>query len=468
MVTSVEGINSRSITAVEEMEPKSVAGQIGGAGEPPLAETQPASSAEAIVETVLEVPPRTPLQDKSTVGSPPGSDSREGLRRTTPKIASLKATFERSHSEGSLKGARKLEKSKSPSRNGDHDAEALRSKDGEIAKLKDLLEKETELKQALEDKCNALEEDVERLESELEQHDGDWRAEMDQQNKKLALERDRAQDAFVEIKRQLLGLKRSISTSTRVDSQYPDLSFTAEMQNLYHEMQNWVVNTFRRMKMERPAEEMLASLESVVESKHLHYLRPLFRDWDPANKLAALQAVVACYLMEVWSDPLLFGLPVWRKGVKKATETMSAILPNSSYEKWRSGTLDTIKQNADIKDAVDSAAKALSEMICITLTSLTGAEESAAMSSSLHAIVKRVVSLSHVFRVQHAQYQFVLPEPGSPFDQARMDDTSLEATSSFNTITCAAFPLVLKLGSGSGEDVEPTRVVVKAKVICRP
>ncbi|KAM3418244.1 hypothetical protein BST61_g4245 [Cercospora zeina] len=450
------------------MEPKSVASQMGEAYELPRDEIHTASTAETIVETELEVSPRTPSHDKSAIGSSPGSDSREGLRRTTPRIASLKATFERSHSDGSLKDARKLGKSRSPSRNGDSDADVLKYKDEEIARLRDLLEKETELKQALEDKCNALEEDVERLECDLERQDGDWRAEMELQNKKLVLERDKAQDAFVEIKRQLLGLKRSISTATRMDSQYPDLGFTAEMQNLYHEMQNWVVNTFRRTKMERPGTEMLASLESVVEPKHLDYLRPLFRDWDPANRLAALQAVVACYLMEVWNDPLLFGLPAWRKGVKRTTETMSTILPNASYDKWRSGTLDAIKQNADIKDAVDSAAMALSEMICITLTSLTGVEESTAMTSSLNAIVKRIVSLSHVFRVQHAQYEFVLPPPGAPFDPARMDDTSLEATSSSDAITCAAFPIVLKLGHGSGEDIEPTCVVVKAKVVCRP
>ncbi|KAF2209772.1 hypothetical protein CERZMDRAFT_118413 [Cercospora zeae-maydis SCOH1-5] len=381
------------------MEPNSVPGQAVEADESPRAATHTASDAETTVETVLEVSPRMPWHDKSATGSPTGSDSREGLRRTTPRIASLKATFERSHSDGSLKDARRLEKSKSPSRNGDSDAEALKSKDEEIARLRDLLEKETELKQALGDKCNALEEDVERLECDLERHDGDWRAEMDLQNKRLVLERDKAQDAFVEIKRQLLALKRSISTATRMDSQYADVGITAEMQNLYHEMQNWVVNTFRRTKMERPGTEVLASLESVVEPRHLDYLRPLFRDWDPANRFAALQAVVACYLMEVWNDPLLFGLPAWRKGVKKATDTMSTILPIVSYDKWRSGTLDAIKQNADIKDAVDSAAKALSEMICITLTSLTGMEESAAMTSSLNTIVKRVVSLSHVFRL---------------------------------------------------------------------
>ncbi|KAL9087724.1 MAG: hypothetical protein Q9165_006491 [Trypethelium subeluteriae] len=54
-----------------------------------------------------------------------------------------------------------------------------------------------------------------------------------------------------EARRQLLDLKQSISTSTRIESQVTDHEFADMMSGLNHEIQNWIVQYFRKSKIGR-------------------------------------------------------------------------------------------------------------------------------------------------------------------------------------------------------------------------
>ncbi|KAL9062860.1 MAG: hypothetical protein Q9157_008577 [Trypethelium eluteriae] len=51
-----------------------------------------------------------------------------------------------------------------------------------------------------------------------------------------------------EARRQLLDLKQNISTSTRIESQVTDHEFADMMSGLNHEIQNWIVQYFRKSK----------------------------------------------------------------------------------------------------------------------------------------------------------------------------------------------------------------------------
>ena len=57
----------------------------------------------------------------------------------------------------------------------------------------------------------------------------------------------RGEDAE-EAKRQLLDLKQDISSSTRIQTQVTDHEFAEMMSALNHEIQNWIVHTFRKSK----------------------------------------------------------------------------------------------------------------------------------------------------------------------------------------------------------------------------
>lgn len=236
------------------------------------------------------------------------------------------------------------------------------------------------------------------------------------------------------------------------------------MEHLYLETKSSVVNSFRRVKIDKTTEEIVACLENAVDVRHLDYLRPLFQTWEPAIRLVALEAVIACYTMEVWSDPLLFGLPIWRGDVQKASETMLTTLSPSAYSSWCSSTLEALKQSADFKSSLHSEAWALTDTISGVLNSLTRAEGSTApRSCPLYAVIKRLVSLSHMFRVQRAEYEFILPELGSRFDPASVEAVSTTNGDSLTPIRCAVFPLVLKRGDDSGVDAPSPDVVLKAK-----
>jgi hypothetical protein len=272
--------------------------------------------------------------------------------------------------------------------------------------------------------------------------------------------------------RQLQDLKRSISTATWIGNQVTDSTFAQETQHLQHEVQNWVVNNFRRVKLNKTPEELCARLESISEPKQMGFLRPVFQSYDPSVKLAAIQAVVVCYLVEIFEEPLLFGLPSqgeYRRYLRKATETLPSVLEPGSYNKWRSFTFDLIKKSGRIQESVESAARSMSEMICIVLSTLTDVENFESRVPSLNAIVKRAISLSHLYRVQRASYEFRLPLPGTRFSAENMEDCSTHGDESVEgTVKCTTFPFVVKRGDENGDNTHLSNIIVKAKVLCNP
>lgn len=425
---------------------------------------------------------------------------KDNLRRTSSKIANLRAAFEKQDDAVSPESKRTFDKSPMRDREGEmnklreqHEAEVAKVKaqqETELARLKEQhqsenanlkrqLSTEVEMRHAFEDKCTSLEEQIEALQGELAAQIGssDFQpSELERRTASLQQEKAKAQEEATNLQKQLYELKRGISASTRIDNEVSDSSFTQQFQHLYHETQNWVVNNFRKVKAEKSGDEMCKLLESIAEPKQREYLKPVFEHFDASIKLAAFQTTAVSYMMEIFEEPLLFGLPSqqdWRKNIKKAAETLPAILSPAAFNKWRSVTTDVIRQseNEEVKASLDSAAKSMAEMICITLSTLTEVEESSARVSSLQAILKRAISLSHLFRVQRARYEFRLPPPGSVFEPAMMDDTSYadsegsESAATLRTIRCSTFPSVVKLGGENGEHSEMSNVVTKAMVV---
>ncbi|KAF2173294.1 hypothetical protein M409DRAFT_17236 [Zasmidium cellare ATCC 36951] len=432
--------------------------------------------------------------DESMAGD--GNGSKDSLRRTSSKIANLRLAFEKQNDGTSPNGKSVFERSpaRSRDRGGDmtklkeqHEAEIAKIKaqqEVEVARLKEQHQSETvnlkrqlgtevEMRQAFEDKCTGLEEQIEALQAQVARKGNEHESELERRTTTLQQEKVKAQEDANNLQKQLYELKRGISTSTRIDNEVSDSSFTQQFQNLYHETQNWVVNNYRKIKVEKTSEEICALLQNIAEPKQLENLEPIFRKFDSSIKLAAFQATAVCYMMEIFNEPLLFGLPSqqdWRRSIKKAAETLPAVLSPASYNKWRSVTTDALRQSEseEIKTSLESAAKSMAEMICITLNTLSDAEDSAARVTSLQAILKRTVSLSHLFRIQRARYEFDLPTPGSTFMPGKMEDASVAdgAASSERMVRCSTFPGVVKIGDENGENGEVRHIVMKAMVVC--
>ena len=89
-----------------------------------------------------------------------------------------------------------------------------------------------------------------------------WKKEWERKHEHLLAERDRFQDGYhaaqktlreredeiQQLRHHILGLKRDISTWTKVEGQVSDDVFTERIRTLGHDLQNWTIINFRRAK----------------------------------------------------------------------------------------------------------------------------------------------------------------------------------------------------------------------------
>lgn len=410
----------------------------------------------------------------ATEGAPRSShgEPSEALRRTSSKIANLRAAFENKNGAPSHQEIPKRRFERSSSSNQNQDAEMARLKEQvetvtklaeqqelEIKKLKEQLEAEINSRRTAEDQ-------IKTHEALLAKKDNDWQATLDGHTSAFSTEKSNLQEDASKMQQQLLELKRTIATNTRVDSQVSDATIVEQMQFLHHESQNWIVAHFR--KAEKSPEEMRTKLES-LEEPGLLPLKPVFDRATYATRLSALQAVMVHYLLEIFQEPLFFGLPSQHRHVKKCAETLPSILPPETFNRWRSVTADVIRQSETVSEYVESASRSMSDIICITLNALTGVEESQSRVTALNTIVKKAISLAHTCKVQRAQYVFELPSAGQEFLPSSMEDTAADNEApapASRSVLCATFPSVKKLGDEGGGNMQMSSIVMKAKVLC--
>lgn len=410
---------------------------------------------------------KSSLQGSSIQGDEtkePSIDGSSGnLRSASSKFANLRAAFEKGPAnEVNASPGKRSFSARSPSprvasgRWQDHESE--------IRKLRSELEKERELRIAQENKSAQLTSEAEQLRKQLQ----DATPQTPKQD--TSTPNTPKKENTSDLQRQLSELKRNISKSTRMESQVADSTFVREIGVLHYEIQNWVVNNFRRSKTDMTAEQMVTRLESIAEPEQMERLRKLYEAWDSSARLSIYQATAMSFIMEIFAENLLFGLPSqepWRKSLRRTAETLPAVLTPESYNKWRSITLDEIRQSPQIKQPVDTAASGMAEIICLTLSVITETDMNESMKTSLKAIVLRVISLAHLFRVQRPQYDFDLPAPNTPFDGASMEDIELEGDiTTGHLIRCATFPTIYKIGDEHGDHTHLRNVIVKAKVLC--
>nr|POE46969.1 hypothetical protein CFP56_00301 [Quercus suber] len=441
--------------------------------------------------------PESPTVDEEqSVSSNPEVDAREtrsgelppnksNLRSSSSRIANLRAAFEGKVGTEIAPPKRRL---RSAERHRDNSFD-YHEADKEVIRMKSELEKEKELRIAFEEKCTALEDEMEEIQQRLEQQTIALKAEWERKSVELQEDREnallRVQHKELEAKAnredaesyqlQIIDLKKSISQSTRIEGQVTDSTLSQELQLLYHEIQNWVVNNFRRTKCEMEPNELCQRLEKAVQPEDMQGLRPLYHNFERSAKLAIFQSTVVHYMMKIFGDTLIFGLPSnldWQQHLSKITNSFVSVLDSVTYNKWRSMTLDSIRHSPIIIDSVDASARSIVAAICSTLAVLTESEQSELPRASLETLIKRAVSLSHTFRIQRPQYEFVLPICGSTFDDMSMEDVAEETDpvpdkSEQRIVLCATFPSVYKLGDEVGDHMHLRNVVVKAKVLCK-
>lgn len=467
-----------------------------GGGPAPVKEGYGIRKARSIDQTLNDSVQQTRIPKKSTMtGASSGKDvggqrddSSEKARGMT-HVASLMQRPQRGSNVSGIKAAfertnRKATQSSSKISQSPPKRRELISEE-ELSCLKQELEKERARRVELEGQCANLDTKAHNLQEQLAQKDDFWREEMArkiqearQDNRgppqELHSYRTRARIGETQsngLQRQLTDLKRSISKSTRVETMVTsDSTFKQEMISLAHEMQNWTVNNYRRAKINASAQELSSKLAGLVNNRQLERLEPLWAGWRPENKISVLQATVAAMVMDIFDDQLLFGLPPqaeWAASLRKTAFQLSKVLEPQQYNKWRATTFDTVRQAGAMSAAADSAARTMAEYITTTLDALTVQPNSDGKFSSLQPIVRRAITLAHLFRVQRARFNIELPVPLQAFNPDIMENIAFDrGAEDGNAIDCATFPAVLKLGDEHGENAQWQNVILKANVVC--
>lgn len=410
------------------------------------------------------------------------SASGEKLRRTGGRIANLRSTFERTNRDARTLSPGTFAHGLSAGKSSEQKMSKLKKKlpaemdrlraehQAELSRLQDRLKEESELRSGLEIQCQSLEQEVEQIRDQIAEREEGRRAEYQQRTAALSQAKEQAQTQLCTVQLQLSELKRGMSFAIHIEKQVSDSTLVQALQNLYHEIQNWVANHYRRVKIDKTAEAMVARLESIAEPKQLEYLTPLYQKFDPSTKILAFQATAMCYLMQIWEEPLLFGLPNqedWARSLNEAALALPSVISSAMFSQWRSVTLVALQQSDSIKQSVDMAEAKLAEIICIILGMLTDVETSETQVKSLTAIINRAVALAHLFRMQRARYEFHLPAIGDQFTSQTMEDMMLDVESARDqTIRYATFPVVIKFGDEDGDNPDMTNVIFKARVMC--
>ena len=176
------------------------------------------------------------------------------------------------------------------------------------------------------------------LQATTADRDGMWKREWERKNEHLLLERDRCRDGFHsaqkvaqdrqeetrELRRQVLDLKHSISTSTRMEGQITDDVFREKIRLLGHDLQNWTITHFRKRDLGtmhaplRPALEADPSSTPALSAlsnsarEELSLAVPLYGSLMPGSKLHVVQSIVSSMLCQDIFSHYFFGLqPDW-------------------------------------------------------------------------------------------------------------------------------------------------------------
>ncbi|KAG9185761.1 hypothetical protein G6011_07092 [Alternaria panax] len=313
----------------------------------------------------------------------------------------------------------------------------------------------------------------EQLASRNESHQRDHeRPQPNREADDLRLRLHAAEKESQERLQQLLALKSSISSLTRMDSQITDSELAESFSQLANRVREWTVSNFRRSRLN------LDNLPKETEDV-LRVLNPQYGvNIQSTDKLLLYQAVVSTSLMQIFDSPIIFGLPLTGpiaalRPFAECTQHLGAV-----YREWARATVQVLERSeaiGEIQKQSEASLHRLTAEISHILFTLTSISLPPNAQSTLAGILKDAVSLQRTFALQKARYQllFVRCSGGSmqfddrtmeavnDFDPAMEDDTDLDIDRMF--LFCA-FPGLIKYGDEWGEHFEMSNVLLKARV----
>lgn len=269
---------------------------------------------------------------------------------------------------------------------------------------------------------------------------------------------------------QLISLKSSISSLTRVQSQVTDGDLMSSFSELANRVREWTVSNLRRTKLN------FDNLPKETEDT-IHALYPQYRNGiQGADKFALYQAVVSNSLMDIFQIPLVFGLPASLAAIQTfASQVQDG---GAAYCDWKRATIQVLESSSVQKDIAKERERLLHRIlgdICHLLFTLTSTTVTSSAQTALHGILKSAVELQQTLALQKSRYELLFfRSPGAPMhldhrtmeaindvDSTTDDDAAMETDRTF--LFCA-FPGLVKHGDEWGEHLEMSNVLLKARV----
>ncbi|KAI4675123.1 uncharacterized protein J4E88_008027 [Alternaria novae-zelandiae] len=271
---------------------------------------------------------------------------------------------------------------------------------------------------------------------------------------------------------QLLALKSSISSLTRMDSQITDSELAESFSQLANCVREWTVSNFRRSKLN--LDNLPKETEEVLSA-----LNPLYSvNIRSTDKLALYQAIVSNSLMQIFDAPVVFGLP--------STGPFATLRPlaehtrhlGTTYREWVRATVQ-ILERSEASSAIETEREAslhrLTGEISHMLFTLTSVSLPSSAQSTLTGILKDAVGLQRTLALQKARYQllfFRCQDASMQFDDRTMEavndvDPAVEDGADMDMdrrFLFCAFPGLVKWGNEWGEYAEMSNVLLKARV----
>ncbi|KAI4702574.1 hypothetical protein J4E81_002939 [Alternaria sp. BMP 2799] len=271
---------------------------------------------------------------------------------------------------------------------------------------------------------------------------------------------------------QLLALKSSISSLTRMDSQITDSELAESFSQLANRVREWTVSNFRRSRLN--LDKLPKETEEVLSA-----LNPLYSvNIQSTDKLALYQAIVSNTLMQIFDAPIVFGLPstgpfATLRPLAEHTRHLGTI-----YREWVRATVQVLERS-EASSAIETEREAslhrLTGEISHVLFTLTSVSLPPHAQSMLTGILKDAVTLQRTLALQKARYQLLFlrcQDASMQFDDRTMEavndvDPAVEDGADMDVdprFLFCAFPGLIKYGDEWGEHVEMSNVLLKARV----
>ncbi|KAF2873168.1 hypothetical protein BDV95DRAFT_605733 [Massariosphaeria phaeospora] len=273
---------------------------------------------------------------------------------------------------------------------------------------------------------------------------------------------------------QLLLLKSSISSLTRVDSQVTDSALSDLLSQLANRAREWVISNFRRSKLN------FKNLP-LDTSKALRSIYPNYTSIDSRDRLALYQAIISNALMRIFGEPIVVGLP--ESGPLSPIRQLAAYIHNTGpdYRAWRRTTIRALEKSEAryaLQQEREKLLHRLAGEIGHQLFTLTSINLTTVAQLSLVDILNTAADLQHTLLLQKAQYKIHFFRSEESRDMY-YDDDKMESINDLDSgvdddgdvftdrrFLFCVFPCLEKFGDEWGENVDVSNVLLKARVCC--